>query len=82
MKQKFIMMPVIIQGPKQLSNDIDVYLRPLVEERLQLWNGKGVRAWDELDQEEDSCQGDVVFSYNIPRLKRLFQNKEHAKAMR
>ena len=34
MKRKFIMMPVLIQGPKQLGNDIDVYLRPLVEELL------------------------------------------------
>ena len=32
MKRKFIMMPVLIQGPKQPGNDIDVYLRPLVEE--------------------------------------------------
>ena len=39
MKRKFIMMPVLIQGPKQHGNDIDVYLRPLVEELLQLWNG-------------------------------------------
>ena len=29
MKQKFIMMPVLIQGPKQPGNDIDVYLRQL-----------------------------------------------------
>ena len=36
MKWKFIMMPVFIQGPKQLGNDIDVYLRPLVEELLLL----------------------------------------------
>ena len=47
MKRKFIMMPVLIQGPKQPGNDIDVYLRPLVEELLQQWNGTGVRAWDE-----------------------------------
>ena len=47
MKRKFIMMPVLIQGPKQPDNDIDVYLSPLVEELLQLWNGNGVRAWDE-----------------------------------
>ena len=46
------MMPVIIQGPKQPGNGIDVYLRPLLEELLQLWNGKGVRAWDEHNQEE------------------------------
>ena len=52
MKRKFIMMPVLIQGPKQPGNDIDVYLRPLVEELLQLWNVNGVRMWDEHKQEE------------------------------
>ena len=47
MKRKFIMMPVLIQGPKQPGNDIDVYLRPLVEELLQLWAKPGVRMWDD-----------------------------------
>jgi hypothetical protein len=37
MKQKFIMISVLIQGPKQPGNDIDVYLRPLVDELLLLW---------------------------------------------
>jgi hypothetical protein len=52
MKRKFIMMPVLIQGPKQPGNDIDVYLRPLVDELLQLWDKKGVRVWDEHEQKE------------------------------
>ena len=43
MKQKFIMMPILIQGPRQPGNDIDVYLKPLVEELLVLWNKPGVR---------------------------------------
>ena len=47
MKQKFIMMPVLIPGPKQPENDIDVYLRPLVEELLLLWGDEGVRMWDD-----------------------------------
>ena len=47
MKLKFIMMLVLIQSPKQLGNDIDVYLRPLVEELLLLWSSIGVRVWDE-----------------------------------
>ena len=51
MKWKFIMMPVLIQGPKQPRNDIDVYLRPLVEELLLLWSKPGVRVWDEYKQE-------------------------------
>ncbi len=32
MKRKYIMMLIVIQGPKQPGNDIDVYLRPLVED--------------------------------------------------
>jgi hypothetical protein len=52
MKWKFIMMPVLIQGPKQPGNDIDVYLRPLVDELLQLWAEPGVHVWDEHKQEE------------------------------
>ena len=43
---------VLIQGPKQPGNDIDVYLRPLVEELLQLWREEGVRMWDEHKQVE------------------------------
>jgi hypothetical protein len=34
MKRKFIMMPVLIKGLKQPGNNIDVYLRPLVDELL------------------------------------------------
>ena len=44
------MMPVLIHGPKQPGNDIDVYLRPLVDELL-LWKEEGVRVWDEYKQE-------------------------------
>jgi hypothetical protein len=38
--------------PKATRNDIDVYLRPLVDELLQLWQTKGVRVWNEYKQEE------------------------------
>ena len=51
MKRKYMMMPVLIQGPKQPVNDIDVYLRPPVDELLLLWKNKGVRVWDEYKQE-------------------------------
>jgi hypothetical protein len=45
------MMPMLIQGPKQPRNDIDVYLSPLVEELLLLWSSTSVRVWDEYKQE-------------------------------
>ena len=40
------MMPVLIPVPKQPGNDIDVYLKPLIEDLLLLWKEKGVRMWD------------------------------------
>jgi len=45
-------MPVLIPGPMQSGNDIDVYLRPLVEELLLLWREEGVQMWDEYKQED------------------------------
>jgi hypothetical protein len=45
-------MPVLIQGQRQPGNDIDVYLRPLVDELLQLWANHSVRVWDEHKLEE------------------------------
>ena len=44
-------MPIIIQGPKQPGNDIDVYLRALVEDLKMLWKKEGVPVWDEYKQE-------------------------------
>jgi hypothetical protein len=42
MKREFIMMPVLIPAPKQPGNDIDVYLKPLVDDLLLLWKEEGV----------------------------------------
>ena len=39
-------MPLLIEGPKQPGNNIDVYLKPLIEELLMMWND-GVEVWDE-----------------------------------
>jgi hypothetical protein len=64
MKQKFIMMPVLIQGPRQPGNDIYVYLRPLVGELSQLWTNPGVRVWDEHKQEEFDLQALLFITIN------------------
>ncbi|XP_042967343.1 uncharacterized protein LOC122300620 [Carya illinoinensis] len=37
MKDQFFMTSVIIPGPKSPGNDIDVYLQPLIDELLELW---------------------------------------------
>jgi hypothetical protein len=51
MKCKFIMMPLLISGPVQVGNDIDVYLQPLIDGLLVLWEKEGVRMWDEFQQQ-------------------------------
>ena len=45
MKRKYIMMSLLIQGPKQPGNDIDVYLAPLIDDLKTLW-GEGVDVYD------------------------------------
>jgi hypothetical protein len=66
------MMPVLIQIPKQLGNDIDVYLRPLVEELLLLWNSTGVHVWDEYKQEHFDLRALLFIIINVwPALSNL-----------
>jgi len=37
MKRKYIMLCMMIAGPRQPGNDIDVYLTLLIEELTRLW---------------------------------------------
>nr|XP_043639389.1 uncharacterized protein LOC122610466 [Erigeron canadensis] len=50
MKRKYIMMSLLIQGPKQPGNDIDVYLAPLVDDLKKLWS-TGVEVFDAYKRE-------------------------------
>ncbi|XP_019191067.1 PREDICTED: uncharacterized protein LOC109185582 [Ipomoea nil] len=49
MKRKYIMLSLLISGPKQPGNDIDVYLAPLVEDLKMLWD-EGVMVFDAYTQ--------------------------------
>src|SRR5512134_4027087 len=64
MKRKYIMMSIIIRGPKQPGNDIDVYLRPLVEDLKLLWKKEGVPVWDEDKQEEFNLRALLFVTIN------------------
>jgi hypothetical protein len=44
-------MSLLIQGPHQHGNNIDVYLRPVVDELNELWTPKKVKVWDEYKKE-------------------------------
>jgi len=45
MKQKYVMLSMMIPGPRQPGKDIDVYLRPLIDDLWKLWE-EGVHVWD------------------------------------
>jgi hypothetical protein len=49
-KRKYLMLSILIQGPKQASIDIDVFLESLMEDMVKLWN-EGVHMWDQYQQE-------------------------------
>ncbi|KAL8157781.1 hypothetical protein AgCh_002474 [Apium graveolens] len=38
MKRKYIMLTLLIPGPKEAGNNIDVYLQPLIEDLKLLWD--------------------------------------------
>ncbi|XP_056698249.1 uncharacterized protein [Spinacia oleracea] len=45
MKRKYIMLSLLISGPKQPGNEIDVYLEPLVDDLRKMWD-EGVSVFD------------------------------------
>jgi hypothetical protein len=49
-KRKYLILSFLIEGPKQADIDIDVFLEPLMEDMVKLWN-EGVRMWDQYQQE-------------------------------
>lgn len=45
MRRENIMLTLLIPGPKQPGNDIDVFLQPLIEDLQELWN-RGTNVYD------------------------------------
>ncbi|CAH9092567.1 unnamed protein product [Cuscuta epithymum] len=50
MKRKFMMLSLLISGPKQPGNDLDVYLEPLIDDLKTLWDD-GVDVYDAFKNE-------------------------------
>lgn len=51
MRKEFSMLSLLIPGPKAPSNDINVFLAPLIEELKELWV-EGVKAFESYKQKE------------------------------
>jgi len=44
-------MPLLIQGPKQHGNDSDVFLEPLIDELVEMFQVGVKDVWDEYKKE-------------------------------
>ncbi|KAK3222201.1 hypothetical protein Dsin_009226, partial [Dipteronia sinensis] len=63
MKRKFMMLSLLITGPHQPSNDIDVYLAPLIEDLKNLWE-VGVEVYDAHKQERLNLRVVLLWTIN------------------
>lgn len=63
MKRKFIMLTLLISGPKQPGNDIDIYLQPLIDDLKLLWE-KGVEVYDGYRNETFKLRAVLLWTIN------------------
>ena len=66
MKRAYLQLAVMIQGPRQPGNDIDVYLEPLMDDLQKLWN-EGLTVWDEYTKKHCLVKGMLLNTItNLP----------------
>ncbi|XP_030479124.2 uncharacterized protein LOC115696363 [Cannabis sativa] len=63
MKRKFTMLTLLISGPSQPGNNIDVYLAPLVDDLGLLWHD-GVSAYDAYRNETFNLKAILLWTIN------------------
>jgi hypothetical protein len=63
MKQTSFILSLVIPGPSSLGMDIDVYLQPLIDELLELWN-VGVRTFDASKMEHFNMRAQLIWTIN------------------
>jgi len=54
MKRKYMMLYMMISGPRQPRNDIDVYLNPLIEDSTKFWD-EGLLCLMGIEMKHSSC---------------------------
>ncbi|CAL2275991.1 unnamed protein product [Prunus armeniaca] len=71
-KRKFMILTLLISGPKQPGNDIDVYLEPLIDDLKSLWDGiRGV--YDAHIGEYFTLRGELLLTVNdFPAYENLY----------
>ena len=57
------MLTLLIPGPKQPGNDIDVFLEPLIDDLIELWNN-GVQVYDSLNKSAFKLKAILMWTIN------------------
>ena len=69
-------MPLLIQGPRQPENDIDVFLEPVIDELVEMFE-KGVPdIWDEYKKGTCHDQGSTYRYNHRPARSRFVVQRE------
>jgi hypothetical protein len=63
MKSPNLMLSLIIPGPSDPGKNIDVYLRPLVDDLKDLWN-EGIRVYDASKKKTFQLHGTLLWTIN------------------
>ena len=72
-----MMLTLLISGPQQLGNDIDIYLAPLIEDLKTLWE-IGVEAYDAYQKEVFTLRVVLLWTINdFPAYGNLFTDHKH-----
>ncbi|GKA12721.1 zinc finger, PHD-type containing protein [Tanacetum coccineum] len=64
MKESSFMLTLLIPGPKSPGKDIDVYLRPLIDDLKDLWALKGVETIDVATGQKFNMRAMVLWTIN------------------
>ncbi|KAL5544923.1 hypothetical protein UlMin_008707 [Ulmus minor] len=63
MKKENIMLSLLIPGPRQPGNDIDIYLQPLIDDLKLLWN-EGAIVYDAFDNTNFNLRALLLWTVN------------------
>ena len=75
MKRKFMMLTLLISGSKQPGNDIDVYLKPLIEDLKSLWKEEE-QSYDAYGNKYFTLRGILLWTTSdFPAYKNLSSKK-------
>ncbi|KAK9984633.1 hypothetical protein SO802_034158 [Lithocarpus litseifolius] len=61
MKESYFMLSLLILGPHQPGNEIDIYLNPLVDELKELWE-EGVETYDAYSKEHFQMRATLLWT--------------------